>query len=311
MAKKNIMLEFAMDEISGVDRPAQVGARKTLMKRNSRKEESDEDDDLMETEDEGEGEDKRRTRKNTDTTSGVGGQQSREEDTMTTKTEKTADDIAQAALITKLEGELAEAKTLAGFSDAEKAHLGTLEGGDRTEFLGKNAEQRDAVLKNLADSNPVIETVGGVEYRKNDDPRLLAMAKRQAATEKALRLAEDARQGESLAKRAGLELGNLPGDTAPKVALLKAIDGIEDEATRKSIGELLKAANDAPGLSEAFKSLGVVNAPNATPVSKNEAGDRLETLAKAYAESNKVDIVDARVAVLSTAEGDSLYRQTL
>jgi len=351
MARKNIMVEFEIDEISGVDTPAQVGARAVLMKRNDN---PNDDSGTMDYEDlekrgmtpnddesrdafmqrfmndEGMRErfpdkgarqkmadktfqEKRRAKKsNADGSSEGGniGQATDGDDPMTKQTDKPADDKSTAR-IAELEKSLAETKLIAALNDAEKAHLGTLEGDDRTAFLGKSADERGAILKNAEAENPVVATVDGVDYHKNDDPRLLEMAKRQAATEKALRLAEDQRVNDQLEKRAANELGNLTGETLTKRELLRAVDSIADEATRKGALALLKSANDTPALAQAFEPIGAINAPNADPVTKGDATTQLEELAKRHAEANKVDIVTARVAVLDTPEGDALYRQTL
>lgn len=233
-----------------------------------------------------------------------GDAQPEEEQTTMTKEEQDALNKALAEKA-KAEGDLATAKAFGALTDVEKAHYNGLDAKDQPGFLAKSATERLSVIAKGAEANAVIYTSeSGTEFRKNDDPRLVDMAKRNDAMAKENREIRERESNASFAKRAGTELSNLPGDEGTKVALLKSIETITDAAVRAKVGEILKAGNDA--MSAAFVKAGT-SAPGLTgaPV------DQLEALAKRHAETHKVDLVKARVDVLNTTEGKALYEQTL
>lgn len=391
--RKRIMAAFKMNEISGVDEPAQVGARTTLMKRDDKKKKpkTDKDGDpLVPDNDEEEGqkgtsgkttkyvgdytrpaatsdskghahlldlasgeagetswarsdeEENGHTHvwvrnddgkieiliaeghnhvmldatKSTGGNSASGGQTLTGEPEMSDKTQKTTG-TQEAETVTKdahavVQKQLEKANRLAELNDAQKAHYGELSDADKETFLAKSADAREADVTATQAADPVVyKDLSGNEYRKSDDHRVVAAVKRADATEKALRLSEATNKSATLAKRADDELGNLTGEVTAKAALLDAVDGIEDEATRKNVSAILKAANETTVLETAFQSMGTNNGGNPEKVGKSAATSELEQLAKKYSEVNKVDMVNARVEVLSTPEGDALYRQTL
>lgn len=204
----------------------------------------------------------------------------------------------------ELQAELDVAKSYGQLTDAQKAHFHTLRDGDDSAFLAKSHSERETILAKAAEANPVVFTSeDGQAFRKNDDPRLIEMAKRSDAQAKLLKASAERDENATFAKRAGTELSKLPGDEATKVALLKAIDGIKDETIRKNAVALLKAGNEA--ISSAFMSKGSSQGVSGS------ATEQLEALAKNYSETNKVPMDKARVDVLSTPAGEALYAQTL
>ena len=149
----------------------------------------------------------------------------------------------------------------------------------------------------------IYKSLSGDVFRKSDDPRLVAMAKRADEAEKRANEAAAKAYDAQLEKRADDELGHLPGDSAVKVALLKAVDGIADLMIwREKAGQLLKA-NDS-GLAKAFETAG--SAGNGIPV---DAKVELDNLAKAYATEHEVPYAKAYVAVLETERGAQLYEK--
>ena len=149
-------------------------------------------------------------------------------------------------------------------------------------------------------------TVVSTEYRKSDDQRLVAMAKR--GDEQAKELAESKRAvaAAGYTKRADEELKFLPGTVETRAAMLKAIDAIPDEAQRKEALEALKAQNAAMEL--AFKQQGVIS--RVTPEASDAEG-QLDTLAKAEAESSKTTYETAYAKVCKTKEGQRLYAESV
>lgn len=361
--KKRIMRKFKMREISGVDRPAQVGASVTIMKR------ADNDEDERKRKPgESDADYAARIAKCSDYSyqnprlltdvdghshlidaSANGGQSTYEKmpdeeyghthpwivdadgsirigaaaghthEVLNTNTVgKTADgsnngeimsDTKQPTAqeleaVTKqlatIQAELTVAKAFGELTDAQKAHYTKLDDAGKTAFLKLDASARqakiDEVTKATTESNPVVYTsTDGEQFRKNDDPRLITMAKRADEDRKA-RIAADIRSAnETLAKRAGSELKNCPGEEVVKVALLRAIDGITDEAQRTGALALLKAGNDA--LDPLFKRTGTSTPAPALVGSSSAAEAELDRLAKAYASEKKVDYFTAYEAI--------------
>lgn len=211
------------------------------------------------------------------------------------------------AILAKKDAELTKANQIASLSDVEKAHYNTLADADKETFLAKSADDRKSIIKNLSDSNPVVyKSVDGHEFRKNDDPRLVSMAKSADENAKVAKAATEALDNANLQKRALEEFKNLPGTAEEKAALLKSIDGIADEAVRKSALAAVKAGDNA--LSGAFVRKG---ATNGSTVESGSPTDELDKMAKKYAEENKVNYHKAYDVVTQTEEGRKLYQQTL
>ena len=132
---------------------------------------------------------------------------------------------------------------VAEMTDAEKRHYNSLDGNAQNEFLFMDSSERATVLKGVEDSNPVIYTAtNGSEYRKNDDPRLVQMAKdRDKERKDFLKMKQENEQAE-FEKRAALELPNLPGEVKTHAAILKAVETLRGAAL-----DTLKAHNARMG----------------------------------------------------------------
>lgn len=204
----------------------------------------------------------------------------------------------------KINGELEVVKAVSALTDAEKTHYNTLEGENQAVFLKLTPEARKDVLEKLAAQDAVVYTdEEGNEYKKSDDPRLVAMAKKADEDRKLAKTEREAREKVELEKRADEELKNLPGEQVVKMAVLKAVDGIKDEKVKKSAHELLKAGNDA--LEKSFEELG------SRGEGFQKATDELDALAKKHSIDHKVSYVEAYDAVMKTEDGKKLYEQTL
>jgi hypothetical protein len=198
-----------------------------------------------------------------------------------------------------------KAEKLAELTDVEKAHHSSLPESDREAFLKMDADARKAEINKAQEKDKVIyKADDGTEFRKSDDPRLVQMAKDRDEDRRIAKAEREKREVMELTKRAETELSNLPGDAPVKIAVLKAIDSITDEDTRKKATELLKAHNEAHGA--AFVKRGTTQ--------NNDTGNvtgRLDAMAKKYAEDHKVPFAKAYDEVLRTDEGKALYEQTL
>lgn len=318
MAKrKNIMKEFTINEISGVDVPAQVGASAAIMKRFIAKSGKDKPNNKETAMTEEEKLKLKKAKAKAKAQAAAAAADADDEDDID---EDDADDAPAAAAANKktkkalkaatetletVQAELTVAKALGEMSDAEKTHYKSLSEDDQLEWLSKSAEDRKAELTDIAKGNPVVyKAADGTEFRKSDDPRLVAMAKRSDASDKAAAEALAKNLNSEFAKRSETEMKNLKGDQETKVAVLKAIEGIADEALRGKAKEILKGANETCGMT--FKNAGFTygKAEEGTPAAQ------LDTLAKNHAETHKVSFAKAYDAVMQTAEGKKLYDQT-
>ena len=204
----------------------------------------------------------------------------------------------------KVNADLTIAKAIGDLNDLEKAHYTTLDEEGQTAFLTASPEVRKSTLDNIAAEDAVVYTdTQGAEYKKSDDDRLVQMAKDRDEDRKLAKADREKSETLELQKRADTELNHLPGEQAVKVAVLKAIDTIEDEEVKKSAKALLKAGND--GLEKAFTEVG------SRGEGFKKASDELDALAKKYAADNKVEYLKAYDEVLKTEDGKRLYEQTL
>lgn len=317
--QKKILNRIRIDEISAVDRPAQEDATMTIMKR------ADETPNPTETMiDE--------VQKNEEVTEEVVAEVVETEEVETAEevteeapeadaevekaeeAEETADEEEKGyeksladltAELEVLQSELALAKSVAELSDAEKEVFASIEGEEaRTEFLGKSADERAELIAKAADENAVIyKSLDGVEFTAQDDERLVSLAKQADEYKAQLVAAEEASIEKSYNERAGIQLAHLPGELVTKNAVLRAIDGIEDEAVREQALSMLKAQSVA--IEEQFVTKGVEG--------EEAEGDLggLEKMAAAYAREHDTTLSKAYSEVLRTPEGRNLYNQTL
>lgn len=222
--------------------------------------------------------------------------------------------------VAELQARLVKAEQLAGLNDAEKAHFAGLAGDAAEAFLAKSSDERSAevseAVAKAAEADPVVyTTLDGTELRKSAGEALVAMAKRADEAEAKLAKADQEAAEAKLAKRADDELSHLPGDTATRVAILKSVEGIEDEAVRTAALATLKA-QDA-GLAKAFETAGVedeavdANKSADGQVSGQAAMDELDSLAKAHSKSSGLSYVKAYDEVLKTEQGRALYAKSL
>ncbi len=297
---KSIFEELDLEEISAVDVPAMSGATMSIMKRA-----------LPFGEEEEEGKPKKKKAEkgvpdSTDASKTNSGESADtvgnvpNEVTMTTKNEKTVDDTAVAKQLAEVTKRAERAEKVSELTDAQKGIFKSLEGDAQDMFLASTPEQRDAEVAKAAESNAVVyKSMSGEEFRKNDDPRLISMAKRDDEKTRKLGEMEEEAKKADLQKRAS-EFGNLPGSAEVVVSLLKAIDGLP-EAERAPALEALKA-QDA-GLEKAFKRSGTSEVPTEL--------NPLNDIAKRLRVEDPSLTQDAAIAkALGTPEGAEAYAKS-
>jgi hypothetical protein len=219
--------------------------------------------------------------------------------------DKTAKELEAAQNeVTELKGQLARATAVAELPDVQKALFAKMDEAGQTAYLALKPEERQAQVDKAAEANPVVYTdADGNEYRKTDDPRQVALAKRNDALAKQLADSEAARETAEFAKRADDEMGHYPKDTAVRAAIVKAVQGISDEETRKAAFEALKAGDEA--LAKRFVQIGHEDAT----LEVGGAESQLNKLAEDYAKANSVGFEVAYAKVLETPEGGKLYTE--
>lgn len=196
-----------------------------------------------------------------------------------------------------LEIQLATASAMAAMSDIEKSHYATLDDSSKAEFVKMDSGARATAIEKAADANPVVYTSNdGTQFMKSDSPSIVAMAKRADALEDKLKKSEEEREAQAFAKRAETELDNMPGTVEVRAALIKAVDGIENEDVRSDVFKCITAKNAEMG--SAFKTVGrgfVKGFDDETQSAEQE----LEALAKKHAADKGVSYLEAYDAVAS------------
>lgn len=178
----------------------------------------------------------------------------------TSMTDENKAELEKAAKETEaLKAQVQELSTLAKMSDAEKNFMEGLDKEKKAEFMAMTSADRKRMMgktKKAADEakEVVYKSLDGQEFTKADDTRLVDMAKRSDETRKELALEKAARENDRLEKSVNEELQYLPGDVPTRTALLKAAEGIADEALRKGAIDALKAHNAK--LAPAFETVG-------------------------------------------------------
>lgn len=222
--------------------------------------------------------------------------------TMTEKNEKTVD-TDQAAVAKQLEEvtkRAERAEKVSELSDAQRGIFKSLDVEKQDEFLALTPEQRDAEVAKAAEANAVVFEDQGVQYRKNDDPRLIALAK-QAKLEREARVEAEKRASESDLRKRAEELQHIPGDVATRMNMLKGIDMLPEDQRGPAL-ESLKAQDLALG--EAFKRAGT----SAVPSEVNP----LDSIAKTLREADpSLTPEQAMAKALETPEGEAAYAKSL
>lgn len=222
------------------------------------------------------------------------------------KAAKAAEDVAK-----KLADELGKANALATMNDAQKALYNKADEAGKVAFLKLDDAGRQAEVAKSLDGNPVVYTdMDGSEYRKSDDPRLLAMAKGRdldrKANEEIIKRAEVA----EFTKQAGDVIAHLPGDvTTVKVPLLKAISKLDDVAKAGALA-LLTAGETA--IAKGFKTLGA-NGQKEVAKGSEVPTDEMEKGAREHLKSMPAgtSYEKAYDSYLQTPAGRELYTKSL
>lgn len=218
-----------------------------------------------------------------------------------TEMSKTDTKVTDDAAVEAMQKQIVLLTALSAMSDLSKSHYATLDDAGKEAFAKSSVSAQELAVTAAADADAIVYTAkSGDVFRKSDDERMIAMAKREdAAIEKTAKLEAEA-QDSRLAKQASIELSHVPGEEVDKIAMLKAIDTIGDVEQKSRIMSILAAQNGS--MVKAFEVQGTQVAKT-----KADANADLDTMAKAYQTEHSVPYTQAYDAVLCTSEGAALY----
>lgn len=191
-------------------------------------------------------------------------------------------------------------------NDAERGHCLSLSQTEQDGFLGMTKAQRTAEMARVDGLNPVVFTdSNGQTFRKNDDPRMVALAKQADDSRKeAVEVRKQAKL-ERIAKRTG-EIGHLPAaKPEDRTLLVEAIEALPDDK-RETAFAVLKSIDSA--WAKAFQKAG-------TSAGADESADsmsKVEAIAKNLREKDtKLTEAQAFTKALETPEGRAAYQAHL
>ncbi len=185
---------------------------------------------------------------------------------------------------------LERAEKLAELNDAQRVHFNGLNADGQTSFLGKSADERQSVVNaeiaKQAGDDPIVYTCDdGTAIHKSAGQLVSKLAKDADESRRELAKERSVNKQRDFEKRAGDTLGSYPGSLATRAALVKAVDGIENEDLRENVGLAVIAGNNA--LNGAFTTTG--HGSTKSLVQDGNANDQLESLAKARATEKGLD----------------------
>jgi hypothetical protein len=242
MAVAGVMTKFRIDELSAVDVPAQTGARKAIMKRNSANH-GGEADHGHQSEDQG-----ATMTPEIKKALGLADTATDAEVLAAVTKAATAGSEASAAALEKANAELKIAKAKATLSDKEKQLMDGKTDEEVCKFADLTAEQRAAEVAKAAAGDETVEIEGRTISKRAVGDDMFAVMKSQAKriddAAAAIVKANDERETAVFAKRASDEFPHLAGTVDERAAVLKAISKM-DETTKASAEAILKAAEGA------------------------------------------------------------------
>lgn len=201
------------------------------------------------------------------------------------------------------------AEKLLELNDGQRAYHKNLEGDASETFLTLSDDARqklvDAEVAKTNEENAVVYTADdGTEFRKNDDPRLVTMAKKSDKQDAEIKKSRGETEQASFEKRASEDLSHTTGEQVEKVALLKAVAGITDADLRGKVETILRAADGA------FKKLQEATGTSIAPTGDDaDPADQLEALAKRIETDEKIPYLDAYDKAVNSDEGKRLYAE--
>jgi len=217
-------------------------------------------------------------------------------ETHMTPEEKAAFEKAAQEKLEAMQKRAERAEKLAQLSDSQKSLFAKMDEKEQDAFLGLTPEARETEVRKSLEANPIVYEGPSGAFRKSDDPRLVAMAKKADTADAARAEAEKLAKRETLAKRVKDEIPALVGDEETKIAVLSAVDTLGEKAVA-----LLKAANAAAA--DLLQRKGVQGEPKT-----GSSDEVIEAIAKRLKNENpKLTDAKAYRLALETPEGLKAY----
>lgn len=206
---------------------------------------------------------------------------------------------------------LAAALTFVVLTEAQAAYYAKLSPSEQAAFAAKSIAERDAAVASSLAADPVVYTTkAGIEVRKSSGELALALAKQGdahvaalEAQSEALKQATQATRTATLRTRAATEIAHLAATEDIKIAVLGALESLDD-ATKSGALAMLKSADAL------FASAGKAKGADLTgdPV-PDSAEAKVLSLAKQIAKDKGVSLAIAEAMVFDTDEGAALYTE--
>ncbi len=222
----------------------------------------------------------------------------------TTPTTKSAEEVQT------LETNLELARVFTSFDDGEREHFAGLDEAAKAGFFTLGTEERQAAIaKAKGPDVQVYKGRDGTVYTKAHDPLLVAAVKTADAALTRAENSDQALDQAKLEKRAEETLPNLPGTAKVKAALLKSVEGIEDEVDRTEALKALAAGESA--IAKGYDQLGTSEAAGELGLDDVTPGGQLETAVQKWATDHKVSVAKAYDEFTQTPAGAALYTKSL
>lgn len=286
-----IMRKFRINELSGVDVPAQGAAVAVIMKRAGEP---------------GSGADNEGEAMSSEIKKALGLAETATDADVAAAIAKRDEDIAKA------NAERDEAIAKASMTDATRAHYSELAKGDKEKakaFLAMSEEDRQKEVKKAAEGDETVQIEGRTISKRavGDDvfEIMKAQAERITKNEEDIRKAREATADATFAKQASTDFAHLAGTTEERASVLKFI-ATAPEDVRKAADAIFKAAEASAKL--AFSKVG---GRGGNPEAADAEGE-IQKRAKEYQKADpKLSDAEAYDKVLQTPEGAALYAKSL
>jgi hypothetical protein len=302
-----VMTKFRIDELSGVTRPAQGGAKAVIMKR------ADDNPTPSGVNKAGDGASKEDPVSNAIKKALGLPDTATEEEVVGAISKALGSSETNAAAIAKANEERDRAVRKASMSADEQDYCKAMTDDEKDAFMKKPPADRASAMKKARDDDEVLEGPAGTSIRKSEvGAGVFAILKAQATENAALRASfeksEAERRTATFAKRAIEEFPHLAGSVADRALVLKHLD-TADAATKTAAEAILKAAEGSAKL--AFTKLGHNDGSQAEDGTPDGAEAKLRKLAedKAAASGGKLTFAKAYDEVIQ-AHPD-LYEEAL
>lgn len=209
--------------------------------------------------------------------------------------------------IADLEKRNARLEKMAALTDAQRAHFGKLSGSEAESYLNKSSHERDIVLSDIEKANEIVHTsIDGTVYRKNDDRRLIEMAKQLDAESTARKKAEIEKRDAEFAKKGDEILKFFPPGAKKNYRgrIVKALNAeFTDLAEYEEVMASLRGHTEARSyLEKAIGYNGVGLGPDASAPEQ-----QLRAAVEKYQSDHKLPSYE--IALLKATESDSNIRK--